>query len=158
MDRSRRSHGASLAIRNHLILRIGIGMLLPVSIVSFGLATASPVLASECNADIGNFMKKRQGLIDELNKLAKAAPKGQLDPTNSCPVLRNLAVVERDLAAYLTKNKEWCLVPDNAVENITTSSKRTQMIAGKACQVAEQIKKGQEALTNSAPKLPAGPL
>ncbi len=131
--------------------------MLSISALTFGLVVASPAMAAECNQDIGNLMKKRQGIIDELNKLAKSSPKGQLDPQVSCPKLRSLAAAEKELSAYLTKNKDWCMVPDTAVTNIDTSAKRTAVIAGRACKVAEQIKKGQEAI-GTGPKLPTGPL
>lgn len=162
MDRSRGSLRAPLAIHwnfrlGNFMLGTGIGMVLAISAWTFGLVSASPAGAAECNQDIGALMKKRQGIIDELSKLAKSAPKGQLDPIASCPKLRSLAVVEQDLAAYLSKNKDWCMVPDTAVSNIEASAKRTQAIAGKACKVAEQIKKGQQAI-GTGPKLPAGPL
>lgn len=157
-DRSRRSRLAPFAIIGWLRRASAIGLVAALSIFAFGLAAAVPSRAAECNADIGALMKKRQDIIEHLQNLAKSSPKGQLDPAVSCPVLRTLAVAEHDLSAYLTKNKDWCMVPDNAIQNIDSSAKRTQTIAGKACQVAEQIKKGQEAIINSAPKLPTGPL
>lgn len=136
------------------------GALLAVSIWTFGFAALSPATAGECNQDIGDLTKKRQAVIEQLNKVAKASPKGQLDPIASCPKLRSLAVIEQALAAYLTKNKDWCMVPDTAVTNIEASAKHTQMIAGQACKVAAQIKKGQQAGAGAAagPKLPTGPL
>jgi hypothetical protein len=125
----------------------------------FFLALVSPAVAAECSDDIGNLTKKRQSIIDELNKLAKSSPKGQLDPALSCPKLRNLAAAEQELLAYLQKNKDWCMVPDEAITNLTMSHERSTMIAGKACNVAEQMKKNQEAGgLGAAQKLPSGPL
>lgn len=126
---------------------------------SFMALSATPSLAAgECNTDIAALMKKRQDIIEQLNKQAKASPKGQLDPTTACGKLRALAAAERDLLAYFTKNKDWCMVPDNAITGLAEGSKKTAGMAANACKVAEQIKKGQEAITNSAPKLPTGPL
>lgn len=123
-----------------------------------GFSLSTPAVAGECNQDIGVMMKARMAIIQQLQKMQKAAPKGQLDPIASCPKLRSLAVAEQKLAAYLTKNKDWCMVPDQAVDNITKSSKHTNSIAARACKVAEQIKKGQAATAAAAPKLPTGPL
>ena len=126
----------------------------------FCLELVSPALAAECGQDIGNLTKKRQSVIDELNRLAKASAKGQLDPAISCPKLRNLAAAEEELLAYLQKNKDWCMVPDEAITNLTMSLNRSKMVAGRACNIAEQIKKNQESGggLESAQKLPTGPL
>ncbi len=156
--RSRDRRGAPLAIRRKFVAGIATAALLAIAACTFGLASGSPAMAGECNQDIGALAQKRQGIIAELNKVAKASPRGQLDPLASCPKLRSLAAVEQQLAAYLSKNKDWCMVPDAAVTNIEASAKRTQMLAGKACKVAEQIKKGQQAGASTGPKLPTGPL
>ncbi|HLH10802.1 MAG TPA: hypothetical protein VKV77_02860 [Methylovirgula sp.] len=122
-------------------------------------AIVAPLRAAECSEDIGNLAKKRQGIIDDLNKLAKASPKGQLDPAVSCPKLRSLATAEENLLAYLQKNKDWCMVPDEAIGNLTKSLGRSKTVASRACAMASAIKKNQEAGGLGAPqKLPAGPL
>jgi hypothetical protein len=123
------------------------------------LALISPAVAAECTDDIGNLTKKRQSVIDDLNRLARSSPKGQLDPAVSCPKLRVLAADEQQLLAYLQKNKDWCMVPDEAITNLSMSLSRSRMVAGKACAIAEQIKKNQEAGgIEGAQKLPSGPL
>lgn len=157
MDRSCGFHARPFSIRRNFIARAAIGGLLALSAWTLGLASASPAKASECNQDIGALSQKRQGVIEQLNNLAKHSPKGQLDPIASCPKLRALAAIEQKLSAYLTKNKDWCMVPDAAITNITASAKRTRTVAGQACKVAEQIKKGQQAV-DTGPKLPTGPL
>ncbi len=118
--------------------------------------------ATDCNQDIGALTKKRQGVIDQLNKLAQGGKK-QLDPVASCPKLRALVAVEHELLAYLTKNKEWCAVPDEAFQNISASAGKSSKVADQACKVAAQMKKAQEqqasgALNAPQTKLPAGPL
>ncbi len=51
------------------------------------------------------------------------------------------------------------MVPDEAITNLGKSRDRSKAIAGKACAVAEQIKKNQEAGgLGGGQKLPAGPL
>ncbi len=127
------------------------------------VALAGAARAGDCNEDIANLSKKRQTFIDQLNQLAKGGKK-QLDPIASCPKLRALAAAERELVAYLTKNKDWCNVPEEALQNLTMSSGKTGQVANQACKVAEQIKKAQEQQATGgpgqppAPKLPAGPL
>ncbi len=114
--------------------------------------------AAECSVDLGNITKKRQAIIDDLNKAAKASPKGQLDPNVSCPKLQALAATEQELLAYMNKNKDWCMIPDEVVNNFRETSGKSKMIASRACAVAEQIKKGLAAGNQNGPKLPTGPL
>ena len=119
--------------------------------------------ATDCNQDIGALTKKRQDIIDQLNQLATKGGKKQLDPVASCPKLRALVAVEHELVAYLTKNKEWCAVPDEAFQNISASTGKSGKVADQACKIAAQMKKAQEqqakgALNVPQQKLPAGPL
>jgi hypothetical protein len=118
--------------------------------------------ATDCNQDIGALSKKRQGIIDQLNQLAQGGKKKQLDPVASCPKLRALVAAERELVAYLTKNKEWCAVPDEAFQNLSAGAAKTVKVANQACTVAEQMKKAQEqqaaGALNAQQKLPSGPL
>jgi hypothetical protein len=124
-------------------------------------AVCGAAYATDCNQDIGALAKKRQGIIDQLNKLAEGGKK-QLDPIASCPKLRALVAVERELLAYLTKNKDWCSVPDEAFQNVSASTGKSGKVANQACTVAAQMKKAQEQQASglNAPqqKLPAGPL
>jgi hypothetical protein len=118
--------------------------------------------ATDCKQDIDALSKKRQGVIDELNKLAQGGKK-QLDPVASCPKLRALVAVEHELLAYLTKNKDWCAVPDEAFQSMSASTGKSGKVANQACTVAAKMKKAQEqqasgALNAPQPKLPAGPL
>jgi hypothetical protein len=134
----------------------------------FAIMASAPLVfggtayALDCNQDIGSLTKKRQGIIDQLNQLAQGGKK-QLDPIASCPKLRALVTVERDLVSYLTKNKDWCGVPDEAFQNISASAGKSAKVAEQACKVAAQMKKAQEqqasgALNTPQTKLPAGPL
>lgn len=133
----------------------------------FAAAAGLPLLAcgaaqaTDCNQDIGALTKKRQGIINQLNQLAQGGKK-QLDPVASCPKLRALVAAERELVAYLAKNKEWCSVPDEAYQNLSTSAAKTVKVANQACTVAAQMKKAQEqqaaGALNAQQKLPAGPL
>ena len=134
-------------------------------VVGGGLVLCDVARADDCQGDVSRLSQKRQSFIDQLNHLAKG-PKGQLDAEASCPKLRGLAASERDLLGYLTKNKEWCSVPDDAISNIQASLGKSTAIATQACNVAVQMRKAQQQAANgggavggAAPqKLPAGPL
>jgi hypothetical protein len=133
---------------------------LPVLLLGVGLPALVGSARADCNEDMGKIMQRRETLIQELNASAKAT-KGKLDPTSACPRLRKLAVMENELLAYMTKNKEWCAIPDSAIENATAGHAKTAQTATQACNIAEQIKKAQEQQANGGAgpqKLPAGPL
>ena len=125
----------------------------------FGLS--QPARAAECSEDIGNLSKRRMDVIASLNKIAKSSAKGQLDPALSCPKLRELAVAEKALLDYLNKNKDWCMVPDEAIGNLDKSYQHSSQIAAKACAFAAQEKKAQQMGSDpglGGQKLPTGPL
>src|SRR2546430_6749174 len=103
------------------------------ALIPFGVCGAA--YATDCNQDIGALTKKRQGIIDQLNQLAQGGKK-LLDPIASCPKLRALVAVERELLAYLAKNKDWCAVPDEALQNVTESTGKSGKVANQACTVA----------------------
>lgn len=129
---------------------------------SISFVACGAAYAGDCNQDIGALTKKRQGIIDQLNQLAHGGKK-QLDPVAACPKLRALVAAERELVAYLSKNKDWCAVPDEAFQNISASAGKSGKIANQACTVAAQMKKAQEqqasgALNVPQQKLPGGPL
>ncbi len=86
---------------------------------------------------------------------------GKLEPVFACGQFRKLAGIEGKMLAYTTKNKDWCAIPDNFIEGLTTARDRSVSTASKACKIAEQMKNQQSgagALNMPAVKLPAGPL
>ena len=148
-----------LARRAH---RTTLGVLL--SALAFtGWASCEMAHATDCNSDVAGLTAKRQVSIDKLNELAKSS-KGKLDPVASCPVLRNLVKSEGDLLKYLEANKNWCNVPDEAVNNLKTADAKSQTFATQACNFAVQAKKQQQQAASQATlgveaqKLPSGPL
>jgi hypothetical protein len=125
----------------------------------FAAVWSSPVFA-DCQDDLMKFAQQRQTLVEAINGNAKAN-KGKLDPITACPKLRSLADVEKKMAAYMEKNKDWCSLPEDQVTGISKSSTQTAMVASKACAIATQMKQQQQnpAMTAvPATKLPTGPL
>ncbi|MDB5570611.1 MAG: uncharacterized protein JWN93_1794 [Hyphomicrobiales bacterium] len=139
---------------------------LKLAALSAGAAVAlgGAAFAQSCNEDIGKFQAKRNVHIEQLNKLAKAA-KGKLDPIASCPRLRSLVSVEREMLAYMEKNQAWCSIPDNVIEQVKGGGQKTGQIADQACKFAAQAKKMQQQQSQMQaagapppPSLPRGPL
>ncbi len=89
-----------------------------------------------------------------------------MDPIAACPVARNLLAIESQMLAYMTKNKEWCSIPDQVIDGFKAARAKSQMFSSQACAVAVKVKQMQaqqraQAAANPAQqpaKLPAGPL
>lgn len=120
-----------------------------------------------CPEDIAAINQKRMTYVNALNADAKKL-KGKLNPITACPQLRSLASLEKQLADYMVKNKEWCSIPDDAVNNVQQSAAKTSTIAGQACAAVGKMKemerraKEQQAQggfgATGPQKLPTGPL
>jgi hypothetical protein len=129
------------------------------------LGAGSGARAQSCNDDIAAIGKKRNTEIEALSAISKAHG-NKLDPIAACPHLRAMTKIEADMLAYLTKNKDWCNVPDDFINNFKSNAEKTSKMAGQACQLAEKMKKMQESggfgggggNLPPPPKLPAGPL
>lgn len=110
---------------------------------AFLALAAAPAMAQSCQEDIAKIAQRRQAAIEVMNRLVKAGH-GKLDPIASCPKLRALAAVEGEFVAYMSKNKDWCHVPDEAMANVTAARNKTQSFAAKACNFAAQARRAQQ--------------
>lgn len=132
---------------------------------TFDTAISPAAAQSSCQIDFGIMQKNRTAQIAALNKSAKRR-KGKLDPGFACKRLRNLAAIERKMVAYMKKNKSWCGIPDQPIEQMTKSSAGTAKMAGRACKAAVTMRRARaqarrqqsQGIAAQRPKLPAGPL
>ena len=139
-----------------------------------GLVAASllaPVAArADCNADMGALAAKRASInaVLERNKKEHA---GKIDPVAACPQLKALASAQGAVVAYMTKNKDWCGLPDDLVSKSAQAQTQISGFAVKACGMVAKIKQMQAQQATMAAqqqqqqaaqvptlKLPAGPL
>lgn len=132
------------------------------ALAAFVAIGASGALAQSCNEDIGALQQKRNVQMGALSKITKANG-GKLDPITSCPRLRTLASIEREMLAYMEKNQSWCSIPPEIIEQVKTGTARTSQVAGQACKLAAQARQMQQqgaagAAAPAAPALPRGPL
>lgn len=136
-----------------------------VALVAGLLVAGSTGARADCNTDFAALMSKRMTEINALNKISKAGG-GKLDPVAACPRLKNLAAAESEVVAYMTKNKDWCNLPDDMVTKMTATQAKTRTYAAKACGLvaqmkqmqAQQQKQAQQTQQEQAVKLPTGPL
>jgi hypothetical protein len=135
-----------------------VGAAIPFLLV---LALATPALAqSTCETDMRKIRDKHDVVVASLNTMKKS---GKLDAEAACPKLRALTSIENEWVAYMTKNKDWCNIPEDALANMEANKNKTAAFAGQACSVAAKNKKMKEQQADGAGqqqqlKLPAGPL
>ncbi len=134
--------------------------------LALALGASWPAQAQSCNEDFQKLSGRRNGAMAALQNLVKAG-KGKMDPIAACPLARKLVAVENEMGAYMAKNKEWCSIPDQMVEQFKQGHAKNQSFAAQACAFAAKAKKAQEQAREQAatgggmmapPKLPAGPL
>jgi hypothetical protein len=139
-------------------------------VVSLGLLLAfsasGVAFAQSCQEDFQKLSERRMSQISVLNKLGKSN-KGKMDPVAACPVARQLSGIESEMLSYMEKNKEWCAIPDQVVDNFKQARAKTVNFASQACAFAAKAKKMQEqqreqaaagGVGGQAQKLPSGPL
>jgi hypothetical protein len=131
-----------------------------------GALAAGAARAQSCQEDFQKLTERRMAQIQALNALGKAG-KGKMDPNSACGVSKKLVSVENEMAGYMTKNKEWCNIPDEVLKNFQAAASKTKAFSGQACTAAAKMKQMMEQQREQAanggglgapPKLPAGPL
>lgn len=130
------------------------------------IAGAGVANAQSCQEDFQKLTERRMSQIQVLNNLGKAG-KGKMDPTAACSAAKKLVGIENEMAGYMTKNKEWCNIPDNVLEGFKQAGAKTKGFASQACTAAAKVKQMMEQQREQAanggglgapPKLPSGPL
>ena len=149
--------------RQSPIRRLGF---LGVAMALGGIVFSQSALAQQnCGEDVQKLSQRRDAEMAKINNLVKAQGK-KMDPATFCSQTAGLIAAENAFIAYMTKNKEWCSIPDDAIDNLKAAHAKSASFSAKACTVAAQMRKIKEqqasgAANNSAPQaqpLPAGPL
>ena len=148
--------------------------MLKLALPAFALGVllgAVPAFADQdCASDLQKLAARREAAMKGINELVAAAKGKKLDPEAFCVRSRPLNGAEEAMLAYMTKNKDWCQIPDDAIANLKASHAKSVEFGGKACNVAAQVEKmkkqaaqaqQQQQQAGGAPQvqpLPAGPL
>jgi hypothetical protein len=142
----------------------GAGALSSAAAGLFIAVLSTPVLAQQnsCETDMLRLKGKYEGVVASLSKQKRKD--GKLDAAVACPKLKMMTSIDAEWIAYLTKNKDWCSVPDEALASMEERKKKDAAFTSQACNVAAQMKKMQEqqasggAQAQPQVRLPAGPL
>jgi hypothetical protein len=136
------------------------------------ILTAMPAFAAQdCASDLQSLAARREAALKSINELVASAHGKKLDPDAFCARSRPLNGAEEAMLAYMQKNKDWCQIPDEAINQLKETHIKSVAFGGKACTVAAQIKtmkakaaqqaqQAQQAGGGQPPvqPLPAGPL
>ncbi len=135
------------------------------------LLTATPAFAAQdCAVDLQSLAGRRETALKNINALVATAHGKKLDPDAFCARSGPLNSTEDAMIAYMVKNKDWCQIPDDAINQLRASHAKSAAFGAKACTVAVQIRKmksqaaqaqAQAAQGGGAPQvqpLPTGPL
>ena len=132
--------------------------------------SAVPALAEQdCASDLQKLASRREAALQGINAMVAASKGHKLDPEAFCTRSRPLNVAEEAMIAYMSKNKDWCQIPDDALNNLKAAHAKSVAFSGKACGVASQIAKmkkqaeqqAQQQQAGGAPQIqpfPTGPL
>jgi hypothetical protein len=125
----------------------------------------SAMADQNCGEDLQKLAQRREAELAKINGMVAAAKGKKLDPAEFCSQSSGLNSAESALIAYMTKNKEWCSIPDEAIDNLKAVHAKSAGFSAKACAVAAQMRKMKEQQADggagAGPQvqpLPAGPL
>ena len=146
-------------------LRLRSGLLSVAAALGFALIAQSALADQNCGEDIQKLMKRRDAEISRMNGIVQASHGKKIDPQAFCSQSGGLGAAENALIAYMVKNKDWCSIPDDAIDNLKAAHAKSAGFTGKACAVAAQMRKLKQqqasGAANAGPQaqpLPAGPL
>lgn len=121
-----------------------------------------------CQENMAKYSQRRNAQLQSINALMKGGKGKGIDPIAACPKFRTLVTIESEMRAWVLKNKDWCGIPDEIVDQMKAGFAKTPQFAQRACAAAAQARKnaqiqaqGGGAGGGGAPppvKLPAGPL
>ncbi len=142
---------------------------LPVVGLTLMMATAPAFADGDCGGDLQKLAARREAALKSINDMVGAAKGKKLDPEAFCVRSRPLGAAEDAMLAYMLKNKDWCQIPDDAINQLKASHAKSIAFSGRACTVAVQVKKmkaqaeaaAKQQAAGGAPTvqpLPAGPL
>lgn len=124
-------------------------------------AAGAPALAQSCGDDMTSMSQQRQHAMEAINAMVQGAKGKQIDPNVFCAKSQPLNAIETKMLVYMTKNKDWCQIPDEVVNQLKDAHAKTVSFSGRACKAAADQKKAQAQGAAGMPQaqpLPAGPL
>ena len=135
-----------------------------IAAAALAALSATGARADSCD-ELGPLKTKREAVLEDINKMVASNKGKQLDAETFCARSRPIIAADNAFLASLTKNKDWCQIPDEVIAQFKMIQGKDTQMTSRACTVAAQMKKAKEQAEAGgglggpqAPKLPAGPL
>jgi len=87
-------------------------------------------------ADCQSDANAARSELEQKGKALQAAGNKKADAQTLCPLFRAYASAEAKWLKFLTDNKDWCQIPEQAIKQVGSSIKKTNDMRDKVCQVA----------------------
>lgn len=100
------------------------------------VAVVSALSIATAWADCQSDVVAARAELEEKGKALNAAGKKKADPQTLCPLFRAFSTAEAKWVKFLTENKDWCQIPEQAIKQASASHKKTNEVRDKVCQVA----------------------
>ncbi|MBD2747038.1 hypothetical protein IC232_10090 [Microvirga sp. BT688] len=115
-------------IRSHLLAA--------VAVAGFFMSAPAFAQSSACQ-DGQKIMAERRSLSDQIGKLSQGGKK--IDARSACTIFTKLAANGEAGQKWMTDNKDWCQIPDQALEGFAQQHKQIQKVKGEACGAAAKM-------------------
>ena len=105
------------------------------------IMTAAPAFAQATGCEAGQkILAERNSLGQQLSKITKGdGKKKQIDARAACPLFTKLVANGETGLKWMTDNKDWCQIPDQALEQFSEAHKQIQTVKTQACQAAAKM-------------------
>ncbi|MBA4791842.1 MAG: hypothetical protein H2042_19235 [Rhizobiales bacterium] len=97
-----------------------------------GLALGVEAARADCMTDFAAIRDEMQ----TKGKALEAAGKSKASPQELCPLFRAYTAAEAKLTKYLSDNKDWCQIPDDAITQARTANQKSSALRDKVCAAA----------------------
>lgn len=107
-----------------------------LTLVIAAACVGSVFTLSAARADCQTDAMSARGELEAAGKALEAATKKKAAPDVLCPLFRKFAAAEAKWTKFLNDNKEWCQVPQQAIDQSKASQKRSASLRDQVCQAA----------------------
>lgn len=115
-------------IRSHILAAFAVA----------SIFVTAPAFAQVSGCQEGQkFLAERRSLSEQFAKLTQGGKK--IDARSACSIFTKLVANGEVGQKWMTSNKDWCQIPDQAIQDLTQAHKQIQKVKGEACQAAAKM-------------------
>lgn len=103
-----------------------------------GFIVSTPAFAQVSGCQEGQkIIAERRSLSEQFAKLTQGGKK--IDARSACSLFTKLTANGEVGQKWMTDNKDWCQIPDQALQDLSQAHKQVQKVKGEACQAAAKM-------------------